>query len=991
MKLLRYFFLLLLIIAYSTLYAQYGTFKKFGIEDGLVQSQVSKTIQDQRDFLFIATFGGVAVFDGAVIEPFSDGKNTISNMVYHLHKTKNNTIWFATKNGLSYFDGKSINTVKCDASFLSHIEYRKFVFYEYKNELYLYDKHYLAKIVKDSLILVANTLGIENGNVDAVFYNNKFVVFNKQYGMIHYNLDASKIQDTLAFSSSKNIINLLCFESENPKAYLQTNNQIVALDIETGKVGYSSLPTMGSEEYIYTYFKDSKGGEWYATNKGGVYFKKDNDLIYYDYKNDFSSQIVIDINEDNQGNIWLGTNGGGVYRFKYGPFNLYTSYKYFDGKLLHALFYSSSAKSLFLTSQDFQFYEISNGNINNIKKRDFRFATYKISESLDGHILLINHQGEIVTYRDGKIKPYAILNNYANQRVTDFKSNGSIQVALVNDTLYYHKRNEKWKSTGYFTSCKKINIINDSAVILIKEFGVELISITGKAKVEKQVVVATHELVDAVVKGDLLCMSTINNGVTIYNLNTKSSKCINSSNGLGCNFVYSILLQDSILWMSTGCGLDFINILDSNAQVVNYSAMHGLPKFESTEWGMIEVGKKIFLITSNGLLELNPSHDFMTNYAPKIILKRLLVFSKNIDLTPYSSEFLYNGNLPNNPTFPSHFTHLTFDIKAVILGVDQIKYKYQLLGGEDENIYELSQPPLVLSNLSSGKYRLRLWSTNSMGQWGKEESLYYYYDFEILTPFYKTLWARIAIVFVVLATYFFIRYYLYKLKLKRIAREEELKKIEQDKVKQRTAEDFHDEIGNKLTKINLLSSMVVAKTKNQSDVVPLVSQLQTQSQSLYKGAKDIIWSLQPQSNYLHQIVDRMVLNAEELLQLAHVDLSVNKHFPENIDWEKYKQIKLDDEVSRNLILICKEIFNNITKYASAAQVKFDIYVNYNSMEFKIVDDGCGFDINAKKDSGNGLSNMARRAHRIHASLDIQSELNKGTAIALLLKFSNNLK
>src|SRR5690606_14610954 len=86
------------------------------------------------------------------------------------------------------------------------------------------------------------------------------------------------------------------------------------------------------------------------------------------------------------------------------------------------------------------------------------------------------------------------------------------------------------------------------------------------------------------------------------------------------------------------------------------------------------------------------------------------------------------------------------------------------------------------------------------------------YSFEIVTPFYKTIWFSLLILACCMLLGVSLQYAANRRKQERKTLLEQLRKEEQDKIRQRTAEDFHDEIGNKLTRISILTNILNNKT-----------------------------------------------------------------------------------------------------------------------------------------------------------------------------------
>jgi signal transduction histidine kinase len=86
--------------------------------------------------------------------------------------------------------------------------------------------------------------------------------------------------------------------------------------------------------------------------------------------------------------------------------------------------------------------------------------------------------------------------------------------------------------------------------------------------------------------------------------------------------------------------------------------------------------------------------------------------------------------------------------------------------------------------------------------------------------------------------------------------------------------------------------------------------------------------------------------------------------------------------------IIQEAINNIIKHANASIIDIEIEYTIANISYKIKDNGCGYDVVAKKTSATcGLKNMKNRASLIGAHLEITSTISTGTIINILLPTS----
>jgi signal transduction histidine kinase len=213
-----------------------------------------------------------------------------------------------------------------------------------------------------------------------------------------------------------------------------------------------------------------------------------------------------------------------------------------------------------------------------------------------------------------------------------------------------------------------------------------------------------------------------------------------------------------------------------------------------------------------------------------------------------------------------------------------------------------------------------------------------------------------------------------------------MKRDESLKIRQQTAEDFHDELGNKLTRITVLSEILDTKMdESQADQKKLLEQIKQNAASLYNGTRDILWALDPQSENLNEILNHIRDFGKELFLDTPVEFEFN-----GID-ESLTQVKLPIAYSRNILMIFKELLNNILKHARATQVTVNlINVQKNEVHLTLEDNGSGFDPAITR-KGQGINNIIARAKRIDGHININSEKGKGTSVDLKININQQTR
>jgi signal transduction histidine kinase len=213
-----------------------------------------------------------------------------------------------------------------------------------------------------------------------------------------------------------------------------------------------------------------------------------------------------------------------------------------------------------------------------------------------------------------------------------------------------------------------------------------------------------------------------------------------------------------------------------------------------------------------------------------------------------------------------------------------------------------------------------------------------------------------------------------KLKIRRSLELERIRNQEKERVQKTIAADFHDELGQKLTKISLFSEIVKTKLLNKSpDDIEYINKISKAAKELSSSTRDFIWTLNPTQDSLHDVVIYLKDFGDELFDKTGIDFRVA-----GIS-SQLEGINLPMEWRRHLILIFKEAMNNVIKHSECSGLTFHVSVNENKFELSLSDNGIGC-LNGKLSGGQGLTNMKHRAELIHGNLDIIFDEGIGTTI-----------
>lgn len=206
----------------------------------------------------------------------------------------------------------------------------------------------------------------------------------------------------------------------------------------------------------------------------------------------------------------------------------------------------------------------------------------------------------------------------------------------------------------------------------------------------------------------------------------------------------------------------------------------------------------------------------------------------------------------------------------------------------------------------------------------------------------------------------------------------ESKKI--DDLREQIANDFHDEMGNKLASITLNSNILALRNQDDDlETLKLLSKIEETSKSLYQNSRDFIWSIDARSDRLDEIFSHLSDFGEDFFQSLPCNfLSESNKFPE------LQNHTLAMYSGRHIVLIFKEAFTNAAKYAEAKNIVLRFDLTDEGFKISLSDDGVGYDESIVK-KGKGLNSISERAKVLGAKINISFKINEGTSITLECK------
>lgn len=1024
---LRFLFIFLLCSSFAFAKSQ---FDQIGLKEGLSQSEVRAIVQDSEGYMWFGTQNGLNRYDGSQIKHFYNNpfeKNTLSNDdISFLYEDSQHKLWVGTRHGLNSFN-------KITKDFTRHTDLDKSKDFsstitgiaEDRHKTLWVSTHYgLWRLIPKGKTYKAIRFSNDSKNAKSLSSNTLNYLVRDKKGEIWVGtkIGLNKISitnekalpelQTVEFQHPQNSANtflknlnlpihrLFCDAQNN--LWITSQNKVFRLNITTSKLDDFTSQLEKSEHFLSAVIIDRFGMLWLGTYGNGVfrYFINNDKIKLVEHieedissRNGLKSSVVYSIYEGKEKKediVWIGTRDAGVHTFSHSK----NSFKQWDKILLKEK--SVASASVFGICKD-SFGELW------ISTYEGLFKINTVTNVLEKQVL--NKQNEKA--------------NFSQAVFEDSKKNlwvgSSDGIFRYNRTLKQFIKFNIPKPKGY--QPKVMRFLEDKNHIIWVGTAEYLLKIDGKnlktyEKTPDNIWLSVMALENDE-QGNLWLGTP--NGLVKFNTKTETFKAYRNDATNPKSLINDLVLcilhdKNNQIWVGSAKGLSKLVIENGKENFIHYTEKNGLPN--NFIYGALPDAKgRIWLSTNNGISCFDPQKNTFKNYSSEDGLANR-EFNSGAYFKASDGELFFGGLsvlVSFNPLQISDNQHLPKTTVASFKKFEQLQNLDSLLQVEkkvklnyDENFFTFQFAPLDFTNpdknqiayklenfdddwvhsgtrryinfanLRAGDYVLKVKSSNNQGLWNENDILSI--PISIKPPFWQTWW------FFMFSTIFLagIVTAIYRSRVNHVLEIERVKLEENERVRTIAAQDMHDEFGNSLTRISLLTELIKNKLKKaeNDEALVLLSKIGDNSNRLYQGTKDFIWAINPEHDNLFEIAIRIKDFCDETLDKTNI-----RFVCEGIS-DDFASIKLPMGASRHLVMLFKEAIMNTLKHAQATQVRLCFGIEKGTLQVTWQDNGIG--IQSNKPKGNGLINICSRAEKIGGKAEIISKPNEGTAVKFMM-------
>jgi two-component system NarL family sensor kinase len=198
----------------------------------------------------------------------------------------------------------------------------------------------------------------------------------------------------------------------------------------------------------------------------------------------------------------------------------------------------------------------------------------------------------------------------------------------------------------------------------------------------------------------------------------------------------------------------------------------------------------------------------------------------------------------------------------------------------------------------------------------------------------------------------------------------------QEDERSRLAKDLHDGLGGMLSGIKIsLVNMKENMIMDQENLVKFERSIDLMDSSI-RELRHVAHNLMPEA-LVKLGLEEALMDYSQMIETNAGIKVVYQHFG--------NQRKLGNTADVFIYRIIQELVNNVIKHAEASEILIQLIIHDDSVNIAVEDNGKGFDVTSLNETkGMGFKNIRYRLDYFHGSMDVKSEVNKGTSVNINL-------
>ncbi len=425
--------------------------------------------------------------------------------------------------------------------------------------------------------------------------------------------------------------------------------------------------------------------------------------------------------------------------------------------------------------------------------------------------------------------------------------------------------------------------------------------------------------------------------------------------------------NEGYLWLRKERGVDRVALRDLDRCVEagitcsppmnHYGVADGLPSEEPTPAGspalcMMEEGE-LWIGTRRGVGIADTGRMPLNHVPPGVAIESFLVDGVPRQIDSGSLSVPYGGQ-----RFTVEYAGLSFVVPT------EVRYRFKLEGYDSGWTEAGTRRSATYTNLPPRTFTFRVQAMNNAGIWNETGAAL---SFRIVPPFYRRWW------FFVLVTLFAaaVASGLYQLRLRGLRTQ--FAAVLQER--NRMAREIHDTLAQDFVGVTLQLD-IIAQMLGMKKIEAAVQQVAQARKLVTEGlaeARQSIWELRANAatdslpTRLGKVVERYTSDKPA------IRTKIGGAFRQ-----------LDRRIEAEFLRVAQEALSNVQRHSQASNASVELHYGGDALVLTVEDDGRGFVVDdaLRSHERYGLSGLRERANLLGGTLEIASAPGKGTKITL---------
>jgi ligand-binding sensor domain-containing protein/serine phosphatase RsbU (regulator of sigma subunit) len=810
----RKIFLAVLVLLSGLVNAQTTSFINYGMDQGLVQSQVQSITQDNEGNLFVGTIAGLSKYNGTQWISYTKNTDLAEDWITCSFKDKDGNIWFGHwAGGVTRFNANTQQLENLNLEEYTKLKTIRNITQDFTGKFWIATEGagvFIFDAQNKKMFALSKKDGLSSNTVyDICADVNKNMWMATDSGITVFNLNSS-VSNPASYTRISTANGLF---SKNITALKVTSSNVLVIGSADAGIGMIALKPNVSDwksyivknqlvfnessglksTFIKTIFEDAKKNIWIGTIGGGVsvFIAKSNLFTEQGIKDGFFKTYstrqglnyfnVNAIFQDRENNIWIGTDLG-LNQYRGDFMQTFDEADNLPNNIVWSIF-ADNENNIWM------------GTNNGLAKMTFSYerdgkienhllAQYTEKQGLPSNVILSSFQDSkgnmwfgtafngVCMLAKGavKFKNYSVKDGLANEMVYTIAEdkNGNIWLGTKAGASRFNPNTNEFRN---FTEADGLGgnhiyrIFKDSKGLLwIGALGGNLCVYDGTSfkKFEEE---------DGLKQKFILCINEDKTknlwfgcyGGGLYKYDGKTFINYNKQQGLKTESPFAITIDNNNnIWIGDNRGIDKFDVKQN--KFYHYGKNEGFLGVEcNPNAACIDKNGNLWFGTIMGAVRFNPNEETPNTLAPLTKVTGLKIQLQDAPF-PVDNIFTYKQN------------NITFKFIGVSLtSPDKIRYEYTLEGFDHGWIPAKSLQEAVYTNLPAGDYIFKVRAYNNNDVCSENAA----YSFKVKPPFWQTaLFYLLVICILIFAVFVFDRVRTRNLKLANA--------ILEDKVKERT-------------------------------------------------------------------------------------------------------------------------------------------------------------------------------------------------------------